>query len=524
MKTNPWVCILTAGKGTRIGVYGEHVNKALLPLGGKAIISHIIEKFPIETEFVVGTGHLSEQVKQYLSIVHKDRKIVFVDVDNYDRHGSGPGYSLLCCSSFLQKPFYFVSCDTLWNNCFPLMGSDNWLGVSPTKAEETERYCNLKVINGMITELRDKEMIDDPTYQAFVGLCYIKDYNIFWKALESKDRVAGEHQISNGLRTLIQQKAVLAQYIDWVDIGDFEKYKKAVLNFSDYDFSKTNEYFYIVGKKVIKLFIDHSITDLRVKKALLNPGVFPTITDHIGGFYAYTFQAGETLYYRNNPEIFSRFLMWMETEVWKKVNVDKNMMVSACRNFYRTKTIKRLKDYHRKYEIIDRPIYINGRKIPPLNDMLDAVPWEQLEQGISCFIHGDLQFDNILYDQVTKSFKLLDWRQDFDGHIEFGDLYYDLAKLYGGIILNYDYIKKKLISYDEEKDKIFYDFAQRYQSKRYLLILSDYIRNRDLDLDKVKLLVAIVYLNMSPLHHYPFDKLLYALGREILAAELEKLS
>ena len=65
-----------------------------------------------------------------------------------------------------------------------------------------------------------------------------------------------------------------------------------------------------------------------------------------------------------------------------------------------------------------------------------------LYEGIPSFIHGDLQFDNIIYNKKLNKFILIDWRQDFAGQIEFGDLYYDIAKLYGGILLNYDYIKK----------------------------------------------------------------------------------
>ena len=43
-------------------------------------------------------------------------------------------------------------------------------------------------------------------------------------------------------------------------------------------------------------------------------------------------------------------------------------------------------------------------------------------------------FVNLLYMKKNK-FTLIDWRQDFAGETEFGDLNYDLAKLLGGIII-----------------------------------------------------------------------------------------
>ena len=179
--------------------------------------------------------------------------------------------------------------------------------------------------------------------------------------------------------------------------------------------------------------------------------------------------------------------------------------------------------YYKKYDFAGGVSCINGHIIPPTKDMLASVPWERLADGVPCFMHGDLQFDNVLYDDATDKFTLLDWRQDFAGHVEFGDLYYDFAKLYGGIILNYDYIKLNLLSYSENENDIFFDFAQRYQSNNYLHMLSDYISGRGYDLVKVRILVALIYLNMSPLHHYPFDKMLYSLGRGLLHDEILKL-
>ena len=56
----------------------------------------------------------------------------------------------------------------------------------------------------------------------------------------------------------------------------------------------------------------------------------------------------------------------------------------------------------------------------------------------------------------------------FSGSVEYGDLYYDLSKMYGGIILNYDLIKNNLMNYNELKTEIFFDFHTRYQNKLYL--------------------------------------------------------
>ncbi|MEK7383280.1 MAG: phosphotransferase, partial [Elusimicrobiota bacterium] len=491
----PTVCVLAAGKGSRMGALGQKLNKALFVIDGKAVISHIIDKFPLETEFVVGVGFLGKQVRQYLSIAHAARRITCIDVDNYDGPGSGPGYSLLCCREHLQKPFHFVSCDTLWDDALDWRAADNWLGVCRVKPAASASYCNVKVVDDRVTGLRDKVQVEDASFQAFVGLCHIKDFPIFWAALGDKEMVAGEHQISNGIRALIEKMPVRAQPIEWTDVGDADQYKKAVSRYENYDFSKHNEALYIVGKQVIKFFVDAQVTERRVRKSKLNPSVFPRITHHAGQFYAYDFQPGETLYKANDRQIFQQLLEWLGANLWHAQPVDPAVMRATCLKFYRDKTLERLEMYHRKYVAADAGSRVNGRSIPPTRDLLARVPWERLAEGVPCFMHGDLQFDNILWDAAANSFILLDWRQDFAGHVEFGDLYYDLAKLYGGIILNYDYIKLNLLSYAENEHGISFDFAQRFQSDRYLEMLSEYIQKNGYDLPRVRLLVALIYLN-----------------------------
>ena len=44
--------------------------------------------------------------------------------------------------------------------------------------------------------------------------------------------------------------------------------------------------------------------------------------------------------------------------------------------------------------------------------------------------HGDFHFKNILWQESKNKF-ILDWRQEFGGLIDYGDLYYVLKLLHG---------------------------------------------------------------------------------------------
>ena len=60
------VLIPSAGIGSRLGKLTEHVNKAMIQINGKAIISHIIDLYPQTTEFIICLGHKGNFLRQYL--------------------------------------------------------------------------------------------------------------------------------------------------------------------------------------------------------------------------------------------------------------------------------------------------------------------------------------------------------------------------------------------------------------------------------------------------------------------------
>ena len=84
------VCILAAGIGSR-NKYSYNINKGLLTLGDKAIISKIMDQFPEKTEFIIPVGHLYQTIFDYFKIINSDKNITFVKINDYMTKGSGPG-------------------------------------------------------------------------------------------------------------------------------------------------------------------------------------------------------------------------------------------------------------------------------------------------------------------------------------------------------------------------------------------------------------------------------------------------
>ena len=173
------ICILAAGKGTRMGPICKNINKSLLPINNKAIISHIIEKFSKTDSFVIGLGYKAEQVKSYLKAAHSDKKFEFVKIKNFDGKGSGPGLSLLSCRSHLNEPFIFLPCDCIFSDKLENLPNENWIGVSRVMVNESDQYCNIAIKNKRVTDIRDKIKSSKDHY-AFTGLLFVKNYKEFW--------------------------------------------------------------------------------------------------------------------------------------------------------------------------------------------------------------------------------------------------------------------------------------------------------------------------------------------------------
>ncbi len=517
------VCILAAGVGSRMGALSDNINKSVLTINFKGTISYIIDKFHQDTEFVIAVGHKKETVIDYLALAHPDKKFTFVEVDKYLGPGTGPGYSLLQCKDHLQCPFIFSAADTIAIEEIP-EPTENWFGIASVK--DPERFCTVKIKDNLIYQLDDKIKCDNKF--AFIGLAGIKDYEDFFYALEkNKDIIGGEIQVSNGFKKLIEKKLVPIGFT-WWDTGSLKNYIETNKNFSGgdkkFDFSKGDEFLYFVNGKVIKYFANADIAQKRCYRAENSlKGLTPDIEGKRNNFYSYKKLDGQTLYSVLNNQLVTDFLQWAKKNLWTKKQLSAEEQIEfakACKSFYYDKTIKRIEEMERKRSITDSDNFINGVSVPKLKELFNKIDWNHIQNGIPSNFHGDLQFDNILVtrDKISnlQKFVLLDWRQDFGGLTSHGDVYYDLAKLYGGMILSYQLIKEGMFSFDMSGSSIYYNYFIKNDLLESKEIFENFVKKEGYDLEKVKTITAIIFLNMSPLHNDPFDHMLYFMGKTML--------
>ena len=507
MKT---VCILAAGKGTRMGGLSEGFNKSLLPVKNESILTNLIHAFGADCNFVIAVGFKADQVSEFLQIAHPDLNLNLVVVDKFEGEGSGPGYSLSCCRQYLQKPFYFVPCDIFIEESIPDL-KKNWVGISSYACGED--YCNFTLDkSGKVKEIHDKRVPPEP-YKSFNGLMFINDYDDFWSAFDETKTVNNEIQISNLLYGIIG-KGILAREVKVVDAGSLKGYTALINRFDEFDFSKSGESIYISGNRVIKYFQDQYTCSARIARSENLGAVVPSIDRKGKNFYSYKFIQGNVFYNVFDVEKFDLLLRWLSSELWVRKEVPDSFL-DSCYKFYKTKTDQRISMYFDKYAEDSQSLEINGIQTPGVSELLEKIDWAWLSEGVCGQFHGDLQFDNIIYSDDGE-FILLDWRQDFGGLIEVGDIYYDYAKLLGGIILNYDLVKKNKFFYLQKNRQSNFSFETHEGIDKLEPAFEKFCFESKFDYRKVKLIVAIIYLNMAPLHQAPFDQLLFDLGRVLL--------
>jgi len=509
----PAVLILAAGIGSRLKDLTKNINKAMLPIDNKAIISYIIDKFPKDYEFVVALGYKGDSLKEYCKIAYPDYKFTFVNIDNYDGENSGPGYSALQCKEQLQRPFYFVVADCIIDSPLPHLDG-NWLGVQPTVYPE--KYSTIKADNeGNILNFTNKNA--EGYDNAFIGLASIWDFNIFWNELENNIK---NGEIVSAFENPSKYPSFKTKQLKWLDTGNLDDLNRTKEYFNDSPLSlyKVTDEITYKKYKFIKFNPDTEFIKNKSERAKILNHLVPSGFSNTNYFISYKWEPGATLYEYNSFNLYTSFLSFFENILKTSNQYKGNKELFDA--FYITKTEQRKQKFLDRFGLkyLNEEYTINGIKYNSLENVLSTLNLETLYSNpLYDLFHGDLQFDNIIYDQEINKYTYIDWRESFGGDTKGGDVYYDLAKLYGGCIIPYNLMKdENSIKLYEGSSVISYSYNVPANLTKFKEEYEKWIINQGFDLNKIKLITAIIFLNMSPLHDEKFGKMLWFKSIEIL--------
>lgn len=512
---NPALCIVAAGRGSRMGSLTDSVNKALLPIDGKAIIGHIIDAFPAKCDLVVAVGYKGDMVEEYVRAAYPGRNATFVQVENWFGPGSGPGHSQNCCREHLRRPFYFCTADCLVRNQVHDL-SHNWVGVCPIDHDLRSSFSTVQVVNGGFMGGFKNKVTDGHEF-AYIGMCGVRDWEQFWADFDAylATAPAGECEHVGVFPGSITWNC---RQMDWIDTGTDINYhfaKRLLSKKQEYELEKASrEITYRLPGRLVKLGDPKSVTQRIERAKLLSPHV-PPVTFSGHHLYAYDWVEGDLLYARDSFDLNCKLIHWCHETFWSKPEPAPTGFREACNVFYREKTLGRLARYAADHPGSDREVVVNGVKCRPLVDQFKLVDWGGLTDGVPVRFHGDLNPGNVIV-RPDGTFCLIDWRDAFGNGLAVGDLYYDLGKLYAGLEVNWWLLSHDKYVVERKADMVIVRHEVTPDQRNSLRYFEQWLSDTGYDLRKVKTVAALVLLNMSPLHGGRLGEFLFHYGRYML--------
>src|SRR3989304_10039914 len=215
--------IPVAGIGTRLKPHTHSTPKALLNVGGKPIIAHILDKLLEEginkATFVI--GYLGDMIKEYVEKKYPSVKSSFVEQEKME----GLGHAIYTAiPTFDDDEIFIILGDTIFDVNLKEVFKNKISSLGVKEVDDPSRFGVAVLENGYI-----KKLVEKPTTPvsnlALVGLYYIANSDALIKSLNNlvqKDiRTKGELQLTDALQMMLDdgEKIKTFDVNGWYDCG-----------------------------------------------------------------------------------------------------------------------------------------------------------------------------------------------------------------------------------------------------------------------------------------------------------------
>ena len=223
------VLIMAGGKGTRLDPFTKILPKPLIPIGNKPIIEIIMDRFYQSGfhKFIYSLNYKKEYIKLFLRENNFPYHIDWVEENDY--LGTAGGLSLL--KDKITDTFFVSNCDTLleidfsevlkWHEehkaSITIIGSHNEVKIP---------FGVLELSNGRLERIYEK-----PIHDVIINTgVYVMEPEVISYIPE------GRSMDMNELIELVKEKKNVSVYLiynGWLDIGQWEEYKRSLKLFGD---------------------------------------------------------------------------------------------------------------------------------------------------------------------------------------------------------------------------------------------------------------------------------------------------
>jgi len=215
------VIIPVAGLGSRLKPHTYTVPKALLQVGGKPIIAHIMDQVKEwgGSRFTFIVGHLRESLESYLRS-HYDLPLEFRQQERM----LGLGHAVLTGLDPDDKELLIILGDTILDADMTPVIRRGVTSIGVKTVADARKFGVVELEGDRVVRLIEKSP-EPPSNLAIVGVYYIRDGALLGKAIkeviEQGITVKGEYQLTDALQIMLDWGEVIETFPigGWFDCG-----------------------------------------------------------------------------------------------------------------------------------------------------------------------------------------------------------------------------------------------------------------------------------------------------------------
>ena len=230
IQKNSEVVIMAGGRGQRLSPFSELLPKPLIPINGKPVIDHIIEKFlRVGTKKIYITVNYKKNIiKSYLQNQFKKTKIVYIE----EKKPLGTASSLNQIKIKNPKNFLVINCDTILNLNF-----DKLLDYHINQKNDFTLVAAFKkmVIPYGVCKINKNQKLKKITEKPTTNNLVVVGAYCFKGSLVNLIPKKKIFNMNDFIKKLLMKKYKVGIYpisdLDWQDVGEWPEYFRTVSNF-----------------------------------------------------------------------------------------------------------------------------------------------------------------------------------------------------------------------------------------------------------------------------------------------------
>lgn len=223
------VVIMAGGKGTRLAPFTNILPKSLMPIGDKAVLEIIMEKFYKYgfKNFILVLNYKKDYIKAFLKEKDFPYNISWVEEDDF--RGTAGGLSLL--ADDFKETFIVSNCDVIVDADFEDLL--DWHKKHRNLMTLVGCHKEIKIPYGVLKLGNEKlhSLVEKPLYDVIINTgIYVLEPEVI-SLIDSKEAVD-----MNVLIDKASQKGKVSVYSisnGWFDIGQLEEYKNTLKKLTD---------------------------------------------------------------------------------------------------------------------------------------------------------------------------------------------------------------------------------------------------------------------------------------------------